>query len=503
LALIFSTPLAAQRGSAGQVELGGYAAFARYDGPNLGLAQKFGVGGRWGLFLSRVFSLDANGDYTVTSQSLGGATVNVARLGATLEANTHVGAYIGAGYERLFYRGALSFQDNGPHVVLGDRLAIGSRTALRVEVQGAYFPTTNAPGASGKPLNLSANIGLSIFSFGGASRDADHDGVPDKRDRCPGTPLGATVDANGCPGDEDGDGVLNGLDKCPGTPKGAIVDAVGCPKDSDGDGVYDGIDVCPDTPAGAIVDASGCPMDSDHDGVFDGLDKCPDTPIGAKVDANGCPLDSDHDGVYDGIDQCPDTPPNTEVDAKGCAIVRDSDGDGVPDNLDKCPNTPPGTKVDANGCPIDSDGDGVPDTLDRCPNTPKGTQVDAVGCPILFEIVEGKARALVLKGVTFESGRSILTPRSYLVLDEVSASLVANPQIRIEISGHTDSVGVRQRNVVLSLARAQAVRAYLARKGVAPSRMVAKGYGPDRPVVPNKTPAGRAQNRRVELRPIP
>ncbi|MBI4421035.1 MAG: OmpA family protein [Gemmatimonadetes bacterium] len=179
--------------------------------------------------------------------------------------------------------------------------------------------------------------------------------------------------------------------------------------------------------------------------------------------------------------------------------MKDSDGDGVGDNLDKCPDTPLGTKVDQTGCPADADGDGVDNQFDRCPNTSKGTRVDAVGCPILFEVVEGRARPLVLKGVTFQSGRSTLTPQSFTVLDEVAASLVANPQVKIEIAGHTDSTGVRARNLTLSQARAQAVRTYLAGKGVAPERMVAKGYGPDRAVATNRTPAGRAQNRRVEL----
>ena len=114
--------------------------------------------------------------------------------------------------------------------------------------------------------------------------------MPDKKDKCPGTPAGATVDATGCPHDSDGDGVLDGLDTCSGTPGGATVDAHGCPKDSDGDGVWDGIDSCPGTPAGAKVDARGCPIDSDGDGVPDGIDACANTPAGAKVDANGCPI---------------------------------------------------------------------------------------------------------------------------------------------------------------------------------------------------------------------
>jgi OOP family OmpA-OmpF porin len=121
--------------------------------------------------------------------------------------------------------------------------------------------------------------------------------------------------------------------------------------DSDGDGVPDGKDQCPGTPLGAIVDKKGCPIDSDKDGVPDGIDKCPNTPAGVKVDAKGCPIDSDGDGVPDGIDKCPNTPAGAKVDETGCPI--DSDGDGVPDGIDKCPNTPAGVKVDETGCPAD------------------------------------------------------------------------------------------------------------------------------------------------------
>ena len=94
----------------------------------------------------------------------------------------------------------------------------------------------------------------------------------------------------------------------------------GTPRDADGDGVSDRRDNCPDTPAGAVVDASGCPLDGDGDGVFDGIDRCPDTPSGATVDANGCPIDSDGDGVFDGIDRCPGTGPGLRVDRDGCPI---------------------------------------------------------------------------------------------------------------------------------------------------------------------------------------
>ncbi len=122
--------------------------------------------------------------------------------------------------------------------------------------------------------------------------------------------------------------------------------------DSDGDGVPDRLDRCPGTPRGTPVDADGCPLDSDGDGVPDHLDRCPDTPRGVLVDQRGCPLDSDGDGVPDGLDRCPGTPPGVVVDEHGCPLASDSDGDGVPDHLDRCPGTPRGTPVDDTGCPI-------------------------------------------------------------------------------------------------------------------------------------------------------
>lgn len=93
--------------------------------------------------------------------------------------------------------------------------------------------------------------------------------------------------------------------------------------DSDGDGVPDSRDRCPDTPRGCVVDANGCPIDSDHDGVCDGVDACPNTLAGCVVDAKGCPLDSDHDGVCDGLDQCPNTVAGATVDRVGCVLVEE------------------------------------------------------------------------------------------------------------------------------------------------------------------------------------
>ncbi|MFH1016886.1 MAG: OmpA family protein [Pseudomonadota bacterium] len=265
------------------------------------------------------------------------------------------------------------------------------------------------------------------------------------------------------------------------------------PKDGDGDDVTDKSDKCPNTPRGAVVDKDGCPIDGDGDGVADGIDQCPNTPKGTLVDEKGCPIDSDKDTVPDYLDKCLNTPEGVKVDADGCPI--DSDKDGVADYLDKCPDTSPGTKVDDTGCPVslDSDNDGVPDSLDKCPNTPAGTKVDAMGCPIVT-----KARG-VLKGVTFKFGSAQLTKESGPVLKEAAKVLNEFPQVRVEVQGHTDNVGPEEANVRLSQARAQSVADSLVGQSVDKARLDVKGYGSSKPLTENKTKAGRAKNRRVEL----
>jgi OOP family OmpA-OmpF porin len=215
------------------------------------------------------------------------------------------------------------------------------------------------------------------------------------------------------------------------------------------------------------------------------------------VNAEGCPLDSDGDGVTDDKDRCADTPRGEQVDANGCPLPKDGDNDGVTDDKDRCPATPAGVQVDANGCPLDTDGDGVTDDKDRCPGTAAGTQVDATGCPIVFR--ENRP-TVVLEGVTFATGKSDLTDASKAILLTVAQALAGNPDVKVEVGGHTDNTGSRATNTRLSQARAESVRNFLVQNGVNPDNVTAKGYGPDQPVGSNRTAAGRAQNRRVELK---
>ena len=453
-----------------QFEIGGFGSYTRYDRAFV-LAKQIGGGGRLGYFFSRVVGIEFEMGYEQPTPYAGGNNATATLASGSLVLNTgneHNLFYILGGYTRAEFgdRPGYSFSDNAVHGAIGGRLFLGDQVALRIEGRAIYSPSTRFSSGNWAG-HIVGSAGLSIFTGHYSVRDADLDGVSDGKDACPGTPTGAVVDARGCPSDSDRDKVYNGLDACPNTVEGAEVDARGCPKDTDSDGVSDGIDKCPNTATGARVDAQGCPTDSDRDGVPDGPDQCPNTPVGATVDTNGCPVDSDRDGVPDGIDKCPNTPARTEVDSAGCQRASDTDGDGIDD------------------------------TKDKCPGTAAGTRVDAAGCPILF--TEAKT-PVVLRGVTFETGRSALKPDSYTILDIVAASLVANQDIKIEIGGHTDNTGASATNLRLSQARADAVRAYLASKGVTPGRMVSKGYGASQPVAPNTSATGRAQNRRVELR---
>lgn len=178
----------------------------------------------------------------------------------------------------------------------------------------------------------------------------------------------------------------------------------------------------------------------------------------------------------------------------------DSDRDGVQDSLDECPGTAAGQRVMGNGCPSrtgggpDGDADGVADGDDRCPETKGGMRVDAEGCVV--------GQTMVLQGVRFVSNSAQLTEDSRRVLSAVARTLNTQKNLRVEIAGHTDSIGTEAFNLLLSQQRAESVRQFLISHGVAPERLTAQGYGEFRPVASNDSEAGREQNRRVEFKLI-
>lgn len=218
--------------------------------------------------------------------------------------------------------------------------------------------------------------------------------------------------------------------------------------------------------------------DTDGDGLSDGVEvtsgrtepRNPDTDADALPDGAE---DADHNGT---------TEP-TETDPTN----RDTDAGGVPDGWEVQHGKNALVRSDD-----DSDGDGVLENVDQCPGTARGTEVDARGCAIL-------RATLVLRGVNFAVDSAEIDPSSFGVLDGVARILADNPDVRVEISGHTDNTGGRAHNQSLSQARAESVRNYMVSRGIEQARLDARGYGMSRPVASNDTEEGKAQNRRIEF----
>lgn len=451
-ALVLPAALSAQ----GSIELGAFGTYTQFD-ETLGFTDRTGGGARisvisgsgWSTFL-----LEAEGAYVTTP--LAGVDVRYiparARLVYGLPIQRAGSFLIGGGAVRNDYNdGTSSASEWGYSGLVGFRFNLGSYMALRIDGIYDYManPINEGPLVE-KTTNMSAQAGLSF---------------PIWRDRRAPEPRPEPVIREE-PREE---------------PRQVAATPAPEPRTNE--------------------------PDADRDGIADSRDACSNTLAGALVDRDGCQVfrDSDGDGVVDQRDACPATAANESIDGRGCPI-KDSDADGVSDSSDRCPNTAAGTMVNAAGCPMpatpapdgDADADGVPDSRDKCPTTKPGVRADATGCMIF----EGASRTVTLKGVRFATWSDELTPSSLATLDEVAAQLVSAPDVKVEVAGHTDSGGARSRNIKLSLARAESVRAYLIMKGVPADQLVARGYGPDSPIASNKTAAGRALNRRVELRRI-
>jgi outer membrane protein OmpA-like peptidoglycan-associated protein len=237
------------------------------------------------------------------------------------------------------------------------------------------------------------------------------------------------------------------------------------------------------------------PPDQDGDGFVDAEDQCPTDP---GIAPDGCPAkDGDGDGFLDREDRCPEQA-GTEPD--GCPIP-DSDGDGFLDPDDACKDE---VGVEPDGCPLrDVDGDGLYPPQDACPTEPETFNgfEDDEGCPDELP-EEVKKYTGVIEGIYFDTAKATIRSKSFVTLDAAVKVLVDYPSLRVEVSGHTDSKGKRDKNLVLSQDRANSVKAYLVGKGVAEDRITTRGAGPDEPIGDNKTSAGRQMNRRIEFKLI-
>ena len=307
--------------------------------------------------------------------------------------------------------------------------------------------------------------------------------------------------------DTDGDGIVDSYDNCPKVPEDVdeFQDTDGCPDlDNDNDLIPDAEDGAPNRPEDrdGFEDGDGVPdADNDKDGVMDWDDRCANEP--GPVPNAGCPdEDDDGDELVNRLDACPNQPEDKDgfEDADGCPDL-DDDLDGVEDGEDGCPKQP--GPAENGGCPdTDVDGDSVVDRLDNCPTVSGDPRKQGCTTDQLVKINTDleMPRLEILEKVHFDTNKAVIQKRSFPLLDDVAAVLVAHPEIkRLRVEGHTDSTGRLRWNMVLSGRRAESVKRYLIKKGVATDRLIAVGRGPNEPIASNDTRTGRAANRRVEF----
>lgn len=144
----------------------------------------------------------------------------------------------------------------------------------------------------------------------------------------------------------------------------------------------------------------------------------------------------------------------------------------------------PGTPV-ADCTKMDDDADGINNCIDKCPTTLKGAHVNQLGCWIV--------------DIKFDNNKSNINPQYFHELDNAVSVIKQNPDVHIEVQGHTSNTGSAAHNLKLSERRAQAVKDYLIRNAQGSGTLTAKGYGLTQPIDTNETEEGRANNRRVQL----
>ncbi len=291
----------------------GAGAYGNFDKSGVGIMPGF----YFSRYLSPTFDLMLKQDFAFLNSEVrndldAGNTLLNLRLklynGKIINEDSPVRPYFYAGPGLLFDNSSEGLNFN---LGLGSKFAVSPSTSVFLE--GGYIDGIKVERTSGREIkeDMWKVVGGIEFTFGKA-KDSDGDGVPDRNDKCPGTPFGVTVDEDGCPVDSDGDGIVDYLDDCPR--EAGLTSLAGCP-DKDGDGIADKYDDCPDDPG--PKELKGCP-DTDGDGVIDKNDECPGTPEGWKVDEAGCPFDNDGDGLYNEEDECPDVAGPKENN--GCPI---------------------------------------------------------------------------------------------------------------------------------------------------------------------------------------
>ncbi len=370
--------------------------------------------------------------------------------------------------------------------------------------------------------------------------DNDRDGIPDEDDMCPRCPedMDGFEDSDGCPDlDNDNDGILDTVDQCPN--EAEVINGI---SDSDG---------CPDKGGNAVAALDGNRLVLNTDVKFTnrntvrnvrnvksiarimltnptvskwrvvvaakrkGDDATTRTTSQAQADALRDALISG--GVsadaIEAIGAVADTP------TVAIAVITRQEQDDIefvcPASLyvegrqppeDNAPAMPvtdskpaPAPIVVAE--PADRDNDGIVDADDKCPDQAEtaNNYQDDDGCP---DTIPRKLKRFTgsVKGINFKTGSADIAASSLKLLKKTAKVLAEFPDIKVEISGHTDNVGKPAANKELSTRRAEAVMAALIAEGLPADMLSAIGFGDEKPVADNKRSRGRKANRRIEFK---
>lgn len=270
--------------------------------------------------------------------------------------------------------------------------------------------------------------------------------------------------------------------------------------------------------------AGGDDCETDND--KDGLTKCREEQIGTDPEM----ADTDGDGLKDGaeVNQYMTNPLNKDTDGDTLTdgdevmkystdpLKKDTDSDKLMDNdeINKYNTLPTDNDTDndmlldgdevltykTNPKVVDTDvgsiGDGVEVNRGTDPLNPNDDLPPAPKEEMKIGAV------IILEGINFASGSYDIGSGSDAILDQAYNTMLNNPDIVVEISGHTDSRGGYEMNMNLSKNRAEAVKGWLVAKGISASRIETAGYGPNNPIASNDTEEGRYQNRRIEFKRI-
>ena len=221
------------------------------------------------------------------------------------------------------------------------------------------------------------------------------------------------------------------------------------------------------------------------------------------VKIDGFTDDDDNDGVSDAFDKGPNTPLGVAVDGSGSAL--DVDMDNVPDYRDSDPFSNRGAQVSDNGKELDDDKDGVPNSMDLESNTPVGTMVNQFGINVSNTNYVNSGGLIYFPSIYFNSGSAKVENSNVNRIATMALLLKNNPDVHLNVIGHTDNIGTLKFNKKLGLKRANAVIDYLVLNyNVAPVRLIATTKGEDDPLsrvaqIANDVETGKSVNRLAEI----